>query len=141
METYNAEIVFKPEEILSWADVNRFHRIRNGIYQRKERLISLLTDFGRINPCYPDNANDEGDEISYTGEGRHGDQLLSPGNRALLAAIKSKHAVPLFNKLSAGRWQFLGYWRVVNGKHIFDEKENRMLWKFTLQKANLNKTK
>lgn len=135
METCETEIRFMLGEILSWSDVNRVHRIRNGVYQRKERLISLLTDFGRINPCYPDVfANDEGDEISYTGEGRHGDQRLSPGNRALLAAIKSKHAVPLFNKLSVGRWRFLGYWRVVNGKHIFDKKENRMLWKFTLKK-------
>lgn len=134
MKSREIKINFKPGETLSWADVNRIHRIRNGVYQRKERLISLLTDFGRINPCYPDMANEEGNEVSYTGEGRHGDQHLSPGNRALLAAIESKHSVPLFNKLSVGRWQFLGYWRVVNGKHIFDEKENRMLWKFTLQK-------
>ncbi|MBC7911904.1 MAG: hypothetical protein H7Y30_15460, partial [Pyrinomonadaceae bacterium] len=39
---------------LSWAEVNRTHRIRNGVYQRRGRLVSLLTDFGRINPCYPD---------------------------------------------------------------------------------------
>src|ERR687886_599295 len=81
------------DEILSWAEVNRTHRIQNGVYQRAGRLISLLTDFGRINPCYPDKQNEGGDTISYTGEGRRGDQYLNPGNAALLAAIESGHSV------------------------------------------------
>ncbi len=123
-------------EILSWAEVNRTHRIRNGVYQRDGRLISLLTDFGRINPCYPDQANSAGDEIYYTGEGRRGDQALTPGNRALLAAIESNHAVPLFNKLTIGRWQHMGFWRVGAGRHVFDAQANRMLWLFTLRKAH-----
>ena len=122
-------------ELLTWAEVNRIHRIRNGVYQRKGRLISLLTDFGRINPCYPDRQNESEDTIYYTGEGRRGDQHLSPGNRALLAAIESGHAVPLFNKLATGRWQHMGFWRVVHGQHLFDERENRMLWLFTLKKV------
>ena len=33
-------------DILSWNDVADVHKIRNGIYQRNGRLISLLTDFG-----------------------------------------------------------------------------------------------
>ena len=122
-------------EVLSWAEVNCTHRIRNGVYQRNGQLISLLTDFGRINPCYPDRANPACDEIYYTGEGRRGDQSLTHGNQALLAAIESGHAVPLFNKLTIGRWQHMGFWRVVAGKHIFDEQANRMLWLFTLRKA------
>ena len=123
------------DEILTWAEVNRTHRIQSGVYQRGGRLISLLTDFGRINPCYPDEAAPSGDTISYTGEGRRGDQQLSPGNRALLAAIESGHAVPLFNKLDVGRWQLVGYWRVVGGEHRYDEKEQRMLWRFTLRRV------
>jgi len=121
--------------ILSWAEVNRTHRRQNGVYQRNGRLVSLLTDFGRINPCYPDEQDETGETISYTGEGRRGDQHLSPGNRALLAAIETGHAVPLFNKLSTGRWQHMGYWRVARGAHRFDEKEDRMLWQFTLKKV------
>jgi hypothetical protein len=121
-------------EILSWAEVNRTHRIRNGVYQRGGRLISLLTDFGRINPCYPDRRAEDQDTIYYTGEGRRGDQRLSPGNRALFAAIESGHAVPLFNKLAVGRWQHMGFWRVRAARHVFDEKENRMLWLFTLKR-------
>lgn len=121
--------------ILSWAEVYRTHRIQNGVYQRDGRLISLLTDFGRINPCYPDTQNEAGDTISYTGAGRRGDQHLSPANRALLAAIESAHAVPLFNKLSVGRWQHMGYWRVMAAEHRFDEQEQRMLWHFTLRKV------
>ena len=124
------------DEILTWAEVNRTHRIQNGVYQRGGRLISLLTDFGRINPCYPDRQSEESSEtIFYTGEGRRGDQTLSPGNRALFAAIESKHCVPLFNKLAVGRWQHMGFWRVVAASHIFDEHENRMLWLFTLKKS------
>lgn len=129
------------EEILSWAEVNRTHRVRNGVYQKRGRLISLLTDFGRINPCYPDRLNDSGDTISYTGNGRRGDQYLNPANRALLAAIETGHSVPLFNKLSVGRWQHMGHWRVIEGRQVFDEKENRMLWRFTLRKAAGEKRK
>jgi hypothetical protein len=124
------------EEILSWEEVNRTHRIRNGVYQRGGRLISLLTDFGRINPCYPDRVAESEDTIYYTGNGRRGDQYLNPGNRALLSAIESGHSVPLFNKLGTGRWQHMGFWRVAEGRQIFDEQENRMLWQFTLKRSD-----
>ena len=121
--------------VLTWEEVNRTHRVRNGVYQRGGRLVSLLTDFGRINPCYPDALSADGESIVYTGEGRHGDQHLSPGNRALLAAVESGHAVPLFNKLGTGRWQLAGRWRVASAEHRFDEHERRMLWRFTLKKV------
>jgi hypothetical protein len=129
------------EEILSWAEVNRTHRIRNGVYQRNGHLISLLTDFGRINPCYPDRVAEDEDTIYYVGNGRRGDQYLNPGNRALLAAIESKHAVPLFNKLGTGRWQHMGFWSVLEGRQIFDEEENRMLWQFTLKRVQSPQSK
>ncbi|HEX8181422.1 MAG TPA: hypothetical protein VF525_17910 [Pyrinomonadaceae bacterium] len=123
------------DHVLSWAEVQRTHRIRNGVYQRNGRLVSLLTDFGRINPCYPDrHAADDPNTIIYTGAGRHGDQHLSPANRALLAAIESGHTVPLFNKLGPGRWQHMGHWRVTAATHEFDAHENRMLWRFTLKR-------
>lgn len=116
--------------------MRRTHKIRNGVYQRGGRLISLLTDFGRINPCYPDRQDDaDADTIHYTGAGRHGDQHLTPANRALLAAIESGHSVPLFNKLAAGRWQHAGLWRVASARHEFDAAENRMLWRFTLKRV------
>jgi hypothetical protein len=129
-----------PSAVLSWAEVNRTHRIRNGVYHRRGRLVSLLTDFGRINPCYPDRPSEDPDTIYYTGEGRRGDQHLSPGNRALLAAIESGHAVPLFNKLGTGRWQHMGFWRVLEASHRFDERENRMLWWFTLKRVKTRKS-
>lgn len=122
-------------QILSWAEVQRTHQIRNGVYQRGGRLISLLTDFGRINRCYPDRADEsDPDTIHYTGAGRHGDQHLTPANRALLSAIESGHGVPLFNKLAAGQWQHAGFWRVTAARHEFDAAENRMLWRFTLKR-------
>ena len=125
----------EPGDIFSWSDVSVLHRIRNGIYQRHGRLISLLTDFGRINPCYPDIHGDNKETIHYTGSGRHGDQKLDAANRALLHAVDTGISVPLFNKLSIGRWEFLGYWQVTGGQYVFDEKQNRMLWKFTLVRA------
>jgi hypothetical protein len=109
--------------------------VRNGVHHRDGRLVSLLTDFGRINPCYPDRAAPEGDAILYVGEGRRGDQHLTPGNRALLAAVESGHAVPLFNKLGVGRWQHMGLWRVTCPEHRFDPAGRRMLWRFTLRRA------
>jgi hypothetical protein len=123
---------FTPGDIYTWNEVSNVHRIRNGIYQKNGRLISLLTDFGRINPCYPDAHAGGPDAILYTGSGRHGDQKLDPANRALLAAVGTDTPVPLFNKLAVGRWEFTGWWKVADGRYIFDEKQNRMLWKFTL---------
>jgi hypothetical protein len=124
-----------PGDILTWNEVSEVHRIRNGIYHRSGRLVSLLTDFGKINPCYPDFHGDSTDVIHYTGAGRRGDQKLDSYNRALLDAVESKHAVPLFNKLKVGQWEFLGYWRVTSGRYIFDESRERMVWKFTLEKV------
>ena len=121
-------------DIFSWSEVSEIHKTRHGIYQRNERLISLLTDFGRINQCYPDSHGDNRDTIFYTGAGRRGDQSLDVHNRALFNAIESKHAVPLFNKQSVGRWEFLGFWKVVEGKYIYDEMQKRMIWRFTLER-------
>ena len=123
-------------DIFSWEEVSEIHKIRNGIYQRNGKLISLLTDFGRINPCYPDYHGASRDTIFYTGAGRRGDQKLDSFNQALFNAIETRHKVPLFNKLAVGRWQFLGFWRVTGGKYIFDEKQDRMIWKFTLEKVS-----
>jgi len=131
----NENILLKTEvgTCFSWNEVSEIHKVRNGIYQRGERLISLLTDFGLINPCYPDYTGETADTIFYTGAGRRGDQKLDSFNRAMLNAIKTSHKVPLFNKLSIGRWEFLGFWKVTDGKYIFDEAQNRMIWQFTLQ--------
>lgn len=127
---------FKAGDLLTWDEVSQIHKIRNGVYQRSGRLISLLTDFGRINPCYPDNHGDTQDTILYTGAGRRGDQRLDSFNQALLNAIEHKHAIPLFNKLRTGKWEFTGYWTVKAGAYVFDQKQSRMVWKFTLQRAS-----
>ena len=123
-----------PEGLLTWDEVNNIHRTRNGIYQRSGRLISLLTDFGRINPCYPDEHGDTTNTILYTGNGRRGDQKLDAQNRALLDAVEASIAVPLFNKLAPGKWRYMGSWRVVKGVYIFDETQDRMVWRFTLER-------
>jgi hypothetical protein len=128
-------------DILSWNDVSDVHKIRNGIYQRNGRLISLLTDFGRINPCYPDFHGDSTDVIYYTGSGRRGDQKLDAANRALLDAIESKLSVPLFNKLAVSRWEFTGFWQVADAKYVFDDERERMVWRFTLKRTKRPKPK
>lgn len=122
-------------DIFSWDQVSIIHKTRNGIYQRNGRLISLLTDFGRINPCYPDSHGETTNSILYTGSGRRGDQKLDAQNQAMLDAITLKVSVPLFNKLVPGRWEFLGYWCVTAGNYIYDESQNRMVWKFTLERT------
>lgn len=119
--------------IFRWSEISEIHRTRNGIFQSGGVLRSLLTDFGKINQPYQDRYRDDGDVISYTGAGRRGDQRLDPQNQAMLAAIESRHFVPLFCKLGVNRWQFLGYWRVAAGEYVFDEHQQRMLWKFGLQ--------
>ena len=57
--------------------------------------------------------------IIYTGYGRCGNQKLDAPNH-LLNAIDSETVVPLFNKLSVGRWEFTGLWRVRDGADAFD---------------------
>jgi len=121
-------------QTLTWDEVSQIHKSRNGIYQSRGRLVSLLTDFGRINPCYPDFHGDSTNVIHYTGSGRRGDQKLDAANRAMLDAIETGHAVPLYNKLGVNRWEFLGEWRVVAGDYVRDEARERMVWKFTLKR-------
>lgn len=135
MEAENYLNALEAGRVITWHEVSMVHKIRRGIYQRKGRLISLLTDFGRINPCYPDAHGHDADTLLYTGSGRRGDQKLDPANRAVLDAADSGIVVPLFNKLRPGRWEYLGIWAVDEGKYIFDEKQNRMLWKFTLRRT------
>ena len=125
----------RPGDVFSWNEVSEIHGVRNGIYQRGGRLVSLLTDFGLINPCYPDTHGESTDTIYYTGAGRRGDQRLDSFNRAMFGAIESRRAVPLFNKLGVGRWQFTGFWRVAAGEYVFDAKQKRMIWRFTLERA------
>lgn len=124
-----------PGGIYPWSAVSAIHRSRNGIYQKNGRLLSLLTDFGRINPCYPDFHGDSRNTIHYTGSGRRGDQKLDAANRALRDAIDTGRAVPLFNKLGVNRWEFLGLWKVTEANYVFDETRTRMVWKFTLIKC------
>ena len=121
--------------LFSWSEVSEIHRIRNGIYQRGGRVISLLTDFGLINSCYPDFRGDTKNTIFYSGAGRRGDQKLDSFNRAMFNAAETGHKVPLFNKLKVGCWEYLGFWYVSEGKYIFDEKQDRMIWQFTLQRV------
>ena len=122
-------------DILTWDEVSAVHKIRNGVYQRHGRLISLLTDFGKINPCYPDFHGDTRDTIFYTGAGRRGDQKLDSFNQALFNAIGDERPVPLFNKLAPGKWEFTGRWRVTAAVYVFDEGQSRMIWKFTLKRT------
>ncbi|MER3431186.1 MAG: hypothetical protein C4325_06965 [Blastocatellia bacterium] len=119
--------------ILRWSEVSAIHHIRQGIYQRNGLLVSLLTDFGKVNPCYPDYRGNLPGEIFYTGSGRRGDQKLDAANRAMIDAISSGHAVPLFVKLAPGKWRFEGYWKITSANYIYDEKTDRMVWRFRLQ--------
>lgn len=130
------DVADEASSILSWAEVKLQHPTRLGIYHRDGRLLSLLTDLGTYNSCYPDAIDHESATLAYTGEGRRGDQGLTPGNRALIDAIESAHAVPIFLKLGVGRWRHTGFWRVAEAAHRFDEEQNRMLWQFTLERVS-----
>lgn len=134
MQEFDLEKI-KIGDILTWDEISEIHKVRNGIYQQNGKLISLLTDFGQINPCYPDFQNETSDKIFYTGAGRRGDQKLDVWNQSMITAIKSTISVPLFCKLSVGKWKFMGFWQIVEANYIFDEENKRMVWKFTLQKS------
>ena len=124
---------FERGEIYTWAEVNALHRVWIGIYQRNGQLVSLLTDFGKINPCYPDMQGGTAETIIYTGNGRHGDQKLDPQNRALLNAAGTGDGFPLFNKQAANRWEYMGRWEVLTARHEYDDRQERMLWRFVLR--------
>ena len=128
---------FKIGEVYSWDEVSAIHKSRNGIYQRNGELISLLTDFGKINPCYPDFTGETANEIFYTGAGRRGNQKLDIWNKALHNAIKTEIAVPLFCKLKVNQWKFLGYWKVRDAEYIFEAQNQRNIWSFVLKRIDL----
>ena len=121
-------------DVLLWSRVAEVHKTHNGIYHRSGRLVSLLTDFGRINPCYPDFHGENPDTIHYTGSGRRGDQKLDAANQAMMNAVKTARPVPLFNKLAVNQWQYLGLFTVTDANYIHDEDRSRMIWKFTLRR-------
>jgi hypothetical protein len=123
-----------PGDLLTWDEVSEIHSVRNGINQKNGVLVSLLTDFGRLTRCYPDFHGDTTDVIHYTGAGRRGNQKLDVFNRALLDAIGRGQSVPLFNKLKVGTWQFLGLWRVSAGEYVHEQINDRMVWKFRLER-------
>lgn len=127
----NAEI----GDVFSWKEISAIHKIRNGIYQQKGKLISLLTDFGKINPCYPDFTGETAEEIFYTGAGRRGNQNLDVYNQALHNALKTQIAVPLFCKLKVNQWKFMGFWRVADAEYVFEEKNQRNIWSFVLKRT------
>ncbi|HXF42827.1 MAG TPA: hypothetical protein VNK26_03735 [Pyrinomonadaceae bacterium] len=137
--TYHSDFsgcALRPEElelgqIYDWKTVNQIHRTHCGIYHKNGQLISLLTDFGKINPCYQDSYSDP-KQIKYTGSGRRGNQKLDAANQALLSAKRQKRTVPLFQKIGVNRWRFLGQWAVVSAKYTFDGATDRMVWRFTL---------
>lgn len=124
-------------DVLPWNKVSEIHKIRNGIYQRNGTLISLLTDFGKINPCYPDFTGETADEIFYTGAGRRGDQKPDVYNQALHNAIKTQVTVPLFCKLKVNQWKFMGFWRVTDAEYIFEENNQRNIWSFVLKRDDV----
>jgi hypothetical protein len=127
---------FVENKILTWEEVSEIHKSRNGIYQKNGKLISLLTDFGKLTPYYPDFTGNTENEIFYTGAGRRGDQKLDIWNRAMINEVNTKNNFPLFCKLKIGVWKFLGYWQISNAEYIFDEKNERMIWKFKLIQVN-----
>jgi hypothetical protein len=124
-------------EIFTWKEINQIHRSYNGIYQRRGKLISLLTDFGKINPCYPDFEGDDPDTIFYTGAGRRGDQKLDVKNQAMHTAIKTQRSFPLFCKIAVDQWKFMGSWRVIDAEYIYEEKNQRNVWSFVLKKVKI----
>ncbi len=125
--------------IFRWSDVNTIHKVRNGIYQRKGKLLSLLTDLGEINRCYPDFTGETDDTIFYTGAGRRGDQKLDVYNKSLHDAIKTQIVVPLFCKLKVNEWKFMGFWQVIDAEYVYEEKNKRQIWSFVLKKVIVNR--
>lgn len=131
MENFTQKDIGK---IYSWDEVSEIHKVRNGIYQRNGKLISLLTDFGKINPCYPDFEGETPDTIFYTGAGRRGDQKLDVFNKAMHDAVKTQIKVPLFCKIDVNKWEFMGFWQVIDAEYIFEEKNKRNVWSFVLKR-------
>ena len=127
---------FEIGETYSWSEVSKVHRARHGIYQSRGKLISLLTDLGRHSRCYPDVESEDKDTIFYTGSGRRGDQKLDVRNQELTDAIRAKLSAPLFCKLDVNRWEYMGLWSVVDAEYVFEEKNERNVWRFTLRRGD-----
>ncbi|MCU1289156.1 MAG: hypothetical protein JWN60_1385 [Acidobacteria bacterium] len=94
-------------------------------------LTNLLVKLILVKPDY---SGESEKTIFYTGADRRGDQKFHSFNRTMFKAIETASLkVPLFNKPEVSRREFAGFWRVAEGKYIFDEVQNRMVWQFILQ--------
>jgi hypothetical protein len=114
---------------LSWAEVLAYHRTLRGI-----GLRSLLVDQGEsgyLNRFLPDG------RILYSGEGRHGHQTLTPGNRRLLAALEHQSTFRIFARRAPNVWRDLGEYRVAQVEQV--EAERRRIYLFTLEPARLHR--
>ena len=106
------------------------HKTLRGIAQD-----SLLVDFGESgyrNIYLPD------ERILYPGEGLAGNQQPTRGNRVLLEAHAEARRMRVFRRDGINRWTDLGFYRVENVRHHFEEAERRYVYWFTLARVERN---
>jgi hypothetical protein len=113
---------------LSWRDVLAVHGSRRGI-RVTDRQASVLLDFGLSS--YVNRR--EGTRIYYEGEGKRGDQTLTPGNAGLLACLEARRPVRMFERVRPGVWFDRGEYLVVNVAQRCSKAQGRRVFEFTLE--------
>jgi hypothetical protein len=96
-----------------------FREYRKGILRRGAELGIIFAYRGARRVHYGDELRYKQGEVLYIGEGKRGNQMLTPGNRALLNAIDARTPVRLFldcgdvfkpkKLLYAGEWKVVGH--------------------------------
>lgn len=108
------------------------HRTRIGIYQRQEGSCRCSRTLGGSIRAIPIRMGTR--TIPSFIQAMAGGATKNSMRRTAARCDRKGVSVPLFNKLAPGKWQFMGHWQVMDGDYATDEEQDRMVWKFTLQR-------
>lgn len=110
-----------------------------GINTCKKTKAIVLTSLHTGNRIYDDRLFD-GDVMIYTGEGQHGDQKRSNGNKAILEAANKGYAIHLFVRFKKPEYTYYGEVELVGEPFFADEKDvdgnMRKVYKFPLMQKS-----
>jgi hypothetical protein len=98
-----------------------FREYRKGILRRGAELGIIFAYRGARRVHYGDKLRHRQGEVLYIGEGKRGDQKLTPGNKALLTAIDAKTPLKLFldcgDVFKPKKLLYAGEWKVVSHRY------------------------
>lgn len=109
-----------------WDHVRALHGGRRGIRRLGDGSLSLLLDYGLSG-----YANFwDGGVLHYLGQGKLGDQVVTPATALLLEGVERRERVRVWERVRPGVWYDLGHFLVVGAERR--ELAQRLVFDFRL---------